>query len=492
MIGCLWATPQSIQAQELDLLPNEPVVTQHTATIRGETVRYTAEAGTLPIRQEGIVTAGMFYVAYTRDNAPDGAVRPLLFSFNGGPGTASVWMHMGYTGPRRVQYDDDGFQLQPPVGLEDNPESILDVADIVYIDPIATGFSRMVEGEDPHMYHGTLSDIQSVGEFIRLFIIRKDRWASPKFLIGESYGTTRASGLAGHLADAHQIYLNGVILVSMTGLDVESGPDVSFATRLPQYAATAWYHRQLAPELQGRSIEDLLSEVETFALDTYLPALARGDRIEEGTRRDIARQVARYTGLTPEYVLGTNLRIGSSRFWKELLRDQRLTVGRLDSRYVGVDRDAVGERPEYDPAMADWDGPFGNAVNLYLRQELGYDPDLKYNIWGPVRPWNRDDGANVGEMLRGAMQANPYMKVLIQGGYFDAATDYFTAVYTISHIQPGGEFRDRFRFAWYESGHMMYLRKPDLANANQDLREFIAWSLEEDPGYPYPVQPAGG
>ncbi|MCJ7628407.1 MAG: hypothetical protein MUO50_08465, partial [Longimicrobiales bacterium] len=405
LILLLSASPFSAaRAQEIDLLPTEPVVTQHTTTIRGETIRYTAEAGTLPIRADGKVTAQMFYVAYTRDGLPAGTVRPMVFSFNGGPGTASVWMHMGYTGPRRVRYDDNGFQLQPPVGLEDNPESILDVADIVYIDPIATGFSRMVEGEDPHMYHGTLSDIESVGEFIRLFILRKNRWASPKFLIGESYGTTRASGLAGYLADAHQIYLNGVILVSMTGLDVEAGPEVSFATALPQRAATAWYHKQLSPQHQGRPIEEFLAEVEAFALDSYLPALIRGDQLDDTTRNRIARQVADYLGLSPEYVLSANLRISSSRFWKELLRDQRLTVGRLDSRYVGVDRDAAGETPEYDPAMADWDGPFGNAVNIYLRRELGYDPDLKYNIWGPVRPWNQDDGANVAEMLRSAMQ----------------------------------------------------------------------------------------
>jgi carboxypeptidase C (cathepsin A) len=481
----------AVAGLEVTLLPEEPVVTQHTTTIRGKTVRYTAEAGTLPIRADGRVTAQMFYIAYSRTDLPEGTVRPLVFSFNGGPGTASVWMHMGYTGPRRVQYDENGFQLQPPVGLEDNPESILDVADIVYIDPIATGFSRMMPNEDPHMYHGTLSDIESVGEFIRLFILRKNRWDSPKFLIGESYGTTRASGLAGHLADAHQIYLNGVILVSMTGLNVESGPEVSFATSLPQYAATAWYHEQLAPEYQSRTIAEYLAEVEAFALDDYLPVLVRGDRINGATRNRIAEQVAAYTGLSTEYVLSANLRISSSRFWKELLRDQRLTVGRLDSRYVGVDRDAAGETPEYDPAMADWDGPFGNAVNIYLRQELGYEPDLKYNIWGPVRPWNRDDGANVGEMLRSAMQANPYMKVLIQGGYYDAATDYFGAVYTISHIQPGGEFNDRFRFAWYESGHMMYLRKADLAGSNQDVRDFIEWSLEGNPDYPYRVRPGG-
>ncbi len=485
-----WASPPAL-GQGLELLPQDVVVTQHTATIRGENVRYTAEAGTLPIRENGKVMAHIFYVYYKRDNVPAEEPRPLLFSFNGGPGTASVWMHMGYTGPRRVQYDEEGFALKPPVGLEDNPHSILDVADIVYIDPVATGFSRMVEGEEEHKYHGTLSDIESVGEFIRLFIIRKDRWASPKFLIGESYGTTRASGLAGHLVDAHQIYLNGVILVSMTDLGVEAGADVRFANVLPQLSATAWYHRQLPADLQGRPLRDLLDEVEVYAHGEYLQALVAGDGLGDGRRAEVAREVARYTGLTPEYVLSTNLRISTRRFWKELLRDQRLTVGRLDSRYLGVDRDAAGENPEYDPAIADWNGPFANAVNLYLRQELEYDPDLKYNIWGPVRPWERDQGVVVAEMLREAMRDNPYMKVLIQGGYFDAATDYFSAVYTISHIQPGGEFRDRFRYAWYESGHMMYLRQEDLAGANQDLRDFIGWCLENDHGYPREVEPRG-
>lgn len=469
---------------EAELLPEEPVITQHSTSIGGQTVEYTAEAGWLPIREKGKITARMFYAAYTRDRIADKSNRPLIFSFNGGPGTASVWMHMGYTGPRRVVYDENGFALQPPGDLEDNPHSILDAADIVYIDPIATGFSRMVEGEDLHKYHGTMSDIQSVGEFIRLYIVRKDRWMSPKFVIGESYGTTRASGLAGYLASTHQIYLNGVILVSMTGLDFEAGADVSYATSLPHLAATAWYHRQLPTDLQSQPLRTFLEEVESFAMSDYVTALLKGDRIDGAERDDVAQRVARYTGLTPEYVTSTNLRIDSRRFWKELLRDQRLTVGRLDSRYLGVDRDAAGENPEYDPAMSDWNGPFSDAVNRYIREELNYNPDLKYNVWGNVRPWNRDDGANVGDMLRRAMRDNPYLKVMVQGGYFDAATDYYSAVHTISHLQPGGEFKDRFRFSWYESGHMMYLRKPDLANANNDLREFITWCLEAVPDYP--------
>ncbi len=469
---------------EAELLPDEPVVTQHSARIGDQTVGYAAEAGWLPIRDDGKVTAKMFYIAYTRDGIDDKSSRPLVFSFNGGPGTASVWMHMGYTGPRRVVYDDDGFALMPPGGLEDNPHSVLDVADIVYIDPIATGYSRMVEGEDLHKYHGTLSDVQSVAEFIRLYILRKDRWMSPKFLIGESYGTTRASGLAGYLVSQHQIYINGVILVSMTGLDVDQGQDVSYATSLPHLAATAWYHGQLSEDLQAQPIRAFLDEVESFAMGDYVTALLRGDQIEDGERDAIAQTVAGYTGLTAGYVISTNLRISSRRFWKELLRDQGLTVGRLDSRYLGVDLDAAGENPEYDPAMSDWNGAFADAVNRYIREELNYNPDLKYNIWGNVRPWNRDQGANVGDMLRRAMRDNPYLKVLIQGGYYDAATDYYSAVYTISHLQPGGEFKDRFRFSWYESGHMMYLRKPDLANSNNDLREFIQWCLEDVTDYP--------
>jgi carboxypeptidase C (cathepsin A) len=469
---------------EAALLPDEPVVTQHTARIRGETVAYTAEAGWLPIRRDGKTVARMFYIAYTRNGVQDLSRRPLVFSFNGGPGTASVWMHMGYTGPRRVVYDDEGIAPIPPGRLEDNPQSVLDDADIVYIDPVATGFSRMVEGEDLHMFHGTIPDVESVAELIRLYLVRKDRWASPKFVIGESYGTTRASALAGYLLDRHQIYLNGVVLVSMTDLGIEQGPDVAFATALPQLAATAWYHRQLPADLQSRPLRGVLDEVEAFALDDYLAALVQGDRLDAARRQATAERVARYTGLSAEFVLAANLRVDTRRFWKELLRDQRLTVGRLDSRYLGIDREAAGENPEYDPAIADWNGPFANAVNRYLREELRYNPDLQYNVWGNVRPWDRTSPTPPGEMLREAMRENPYLKVMIQAGYFDAATDYFGAQYTISHIQPGGEFRNRFRFAYYESGHMMYLRKPDLAKANDDLREFIQWCLAGVDDYP--------
>jgi carboxypeptidase C (cathepsin A) len=466
------------RAQEAGLLPDSAVTTSHTVTIQGVRVPYTATAGTLPIRENGRVTARVFYVAYVRTDVTDRSQRPLFVSFNGGPGSSSVWMHMGYTGPRRVTYDANGFALRPPGGLQDNASSILDIADIVYIDPVATGFSRMVEGEDPHRYHGVYQDIRSVGEFVRLWVTRNDRWDSPKFLIGESYGTTRAAGLAGYLQTEHRMYLNGVILVSMTNLDVDKGDDVANATQLPHYTATAWHHKRLPPELQARALRALLDEAERFAMGPYLSALVKGQDLSDAERREVAAAAARYTGLSPEYLVSANLRVTKGRYRKELLRDQRTTVGRLDSRYTGVDVDAAGEQYEFDPAMSDWNGGFTTAVNLYLRRELGYDPDLEYNIFGPVSSWQRDPPWDVGAALRRAMTENPYLKVLIQGGYYDGATDYFSAVYTIGHLQPGGELRDRFRFSWYESGHMMYLRDEDLARANDDLRAFVKWALE--------------
>jgi carboxypeptidase C (cathepsin A) len=481
------ATPAGGSAKagkEADLLPAEPVVSQHSGRFNGQTVPYTTEAGWLPIRDDGKVVAKMFYVAYTKNGITDTSTRPLIMSFNGGPGTASLWMHLGYTGPRHVTYDDEGFQQKPPAHLEGNPHAILDVADIVFIDPIGTGFSRMVEGEDLHKFHGKLSDIQSVGDFIHSFVNQKDRWSSPKFIIGESYGTTRASGLAASLQQRFQMYLNGVILVSATQLDMERGAEVNFATGLPGKTATAWYHKRLPADLQSKPLKAALAEAEAFAMGEYITALMKGDQLSDAERDAIAAKVARYTGLDKAFVLQANLRVTFPRHWKELLRDQRYTVGRLDSRYIGIDLDAAGERPEYSPELADWNGPFGAAINKYLRSELKYNPDIQYNVWGNVRPWARDEQANVSDMLRTAMRDNPHLKVLVQGGYFDAATDYFNIMYTMQHLQPGGEYKDRYRFAWYESGHMMYLRKADLKNANDDLRSFMTWALEGAKDYP--------
>jgi carboxypeptidase C (cathepsin A) len=417
--------------------------TRHTIRIGGQTVAYTATAGTQFLRDEaGTPIASMFYVYYARDGVTDLSRRPIVYSFNGGPGTASIWMHLGFTGPRRPVYDEDGFMLQPPFRLHDNEHSILDIADIVYIDPIGTGYSRMMPGEDLHRFHGVSDDIAAMGEFIRVFTERQGRWGSPKFLIGESYGTTRASGLVGHMQSAHQMYFNGVILVSMTALQYERGADLSYVTVLPYMTATAWYHKKLPADLQAKPLEAVLAESERYASNEYQVALFKGGFLGADERAAAAKQVARLTGLPADFVLQSNLRIEKSRFWKELLRDRGLTVGRLDSRYTGVDRDASGEAPEGDPAMWAWDGPFAGAIHQYFRDELNWKTDDKYFVWGNVRPWRQDPEARVGK-------------------------------YTISHLDPGGTLMKRFTFAFYESGHMMYLKNSALAKAKQDLAAFI-------------------
>jgi carboxypeptidase C (cathepsin A) len=386
-------------------------------------------------------------------------------------------MHMGFTGPRKVVYDDEGMMPAPPFRLANNEHAILDVADIVFIDPVGTGYSRMAPGEDVHKFHGVMEDIQSVGEFIRLYTTRNSRWDSPKFLIGESYGTTRAAGLVNHMQQRHQMYFNGVVLVSMTPLDYQAGTDLSFALWLPHYTATAWYHKALPPDLQAKPLKVVLDESEQYALGGYLDALTKGDALTAAERDSVAAQVGRYAGLSKTYVMQNHLRVDRARFRKELLRSRGLTVGRLDSRYTGIDRDAGGATNEYDPAMEAWNGPFAAVINDYFRDELKWETDQKYNVWGDVRPWRRDPATNTGEMLRAAMTQNPFLRVLVLAAYYDAATDYFTAEYVMSHLDPGGSIKDRISFAFYESGHMMYVRKSDLAKAKKDVADFVRQSL---------------
>jgi carboxypeptidase C (cathepsin A) len=457
-------------------------VTKHTIEVGGQRIPYTATAGTIVLRDDKQkAEASVFYVAYTRDDVTDRARRPMFYSFNGGPGTASVWMHMGFTGPRKVVYDDEGMMPAPPFRLENNAHAILDIADIVFIDPVGTGFSRMAPGEDPHKFHGVMEDIRSVGEFIRLYTTRNSRWDSPKFLIGESYGTTRAAGLVNHMQDAHQMYFNGVILVSMTGLDYQSGTDVGFALSLPHYTATAWYHKALPTDLQSKPLRAVLQESEQFAMGAYVDALLKGDKLSTAERDTVATQVGRLAGLSKEYVINSNLRIDRGRFRKELLRSRGLTVGRLDSRYTGVDRDAAGATNEYDPAMEAWNGPFAAVINDYFRDELKWETDTKYNIWGDVQPWKRDQRTNTGEMLRAAMTQNPFLRVLVLASYYDGATDYFSAQHVMSHLDPSGGIKDRISFAFYESGHMMYVRRPDLAKSKQDIAQFVQQALRSTP-----------
>ncbi len=471
----------SAESNKVEVPVDMQQVSTHQMKIGGVNVPYTAEVGFQPVfNADGDATATLFYTYYKRSDVKDMAKRPLLISFNGGPGSASVWMHVAYTGPRVLNVDSEGYPLQP-YGVKDNPHSVLDVADIVFVNPVNTGFSRVLPGADgempskaeqKEMFFGVNEDVAYLSDWINTFVNRKARWESPKYLIGESYGTTRVSGLALALQQRQWMYINGVILVSPTDLGLERAGAVKQANRLPYFAATAWYHKQLEPSLQSKDLLELLDEVEAYALDKYLPALAKGNSLSASDYEGVAKQVARYSGLTEKEVKQNNLDIDTAYFWKALLRENGQTVGRLDSRYIGLDEKEVGIRPDYWAELDSWLHSFTPAINTYLRDELGLKTDLKYNMFGPVHPWNRD-GNKTGENLRQAMAMNPYMKVMVQSGYYDGATNYFDGKYNLWQLDRSGKMKDRMSFKGYRSGHMMYLRAEDLKLSNDDLREFI-------------------
>lgn len=461
---------------ERKLPPDMSIAKTAEVTIRGARVPYRVTTGTQPVYgEDGKTIAALHHTYYERTDVTDTARRPLFISFNGGPGSGSLWMHLGYTSPKLLVIDDEGFPVQP-YGIRDNPHSILDVADIVYVNPANTGFSRVLDPEvDRELFFGVEADITYLADWIDVFVSRKGRWRSPKYLIGESYGTTRVSGLAGVLQDQHWMYLNGVILVSPTGLGMAAeGPAPrSPVLKLPYYAAAAHYHGQLEEPLQSMGLQELLAEVEEFTLDEYLPALSRGSFLGEERRAEIARRVARYAGLSEEFVTGHNLAVPAEAFWKELLRDEGYSIGRLDSRYLGIDRQTEGESYDYPPELTSWNHAFAPAINHYLRDQLGFETDLQYYLFGPVRPWEGREDVDVAEELRRAMAQNPFLQVMVQSGYYDGATDYFTAKYVLWNLDRSGRLKDRLRFEGYESGHMMYLRAEDLATSNQHIREFI-------------------
>jgi carboxypeptidase C (cathepsin A) len=472
-------------ASERQIEIDSNVVTKHKTTVNGKRFEYTATTGTQPVwNEDGEPTATLFYTYYQRSDIKDRSKRPLLMSFNGGPGSASVWMHVAYTGPKSLNVDDEGYPVQP-YGVKTNPYSVLDVADIVFINPVNTGYSRVLPNKDgkmpskeeqQKMFFGVNADIKYLAEWLNTFVTRNERWQSPKFLIGESYGTTRVSGLALALQNQQWMYLNGVVLVSPTGLGIKRDGPVDAANRLPYFAATAWYHQALDAELQQKDLYDVLPEVEEFAINQYLPALAKGAFISPEEKQHIATKVAAYSGLSVKTVLQNNLDISPAFFWKDLLRDRGQTVGRLDSRYLGIDKQEAGSRPDYNAELTSWLHSFTPAINYYLRADLNYKTDIKYNMFGPVHPWDRS-GDNTGENLRQAMAQNPYLKVLTQSGYYDGATNYFDAKYNMWQLDPSGKMKHRLSFKGYRSGHMMYLRRADLEQSNQDLREFILDAL---------------
>jgi len=466
----------SAQSNTVDRNPHDHATTKEgSVVIKGNRVDYTVTFGKQPVFDDkGTVIASLFYTFYQKKGGT--AERPLMMSFNGGPGSASVWMHMGYTSPKQLNIDDEGYPVQP-YGVHDNPESILDVTDIVYVNPVNTAFSRAAEGVEEKQFFGVNEDIAYLSKWLELFVSRNKRWTSPKFLIGESYGTNRVSGLAARMQGSQWMYLNGVILVSPTPLGIERGGPVAAALRLPYFSATAWYHKQLESSLQGRTLEELLPEVEAFTINEFLPAIAKGGSLSPSDRLSIAAQAGKYAGIDAQVFLDFNLNVSTSYFWKELLRDQGLTVGRLDSRYRGLDKQDGGQAYDYDPAMSAWNHAFAPAINHYLRDVLGYETTLQYNLFGPVSPWNRD-GDQTGENLRSALSQNPNLYLMVQSGYFDGGTDYFNAKYTMWNLDPGGRLQNRMRFEGYESGHMMYLRKEDLSLSNDHIREFVKTALE--------------
>ncbi|MBK7872620.1 MAG: carboxypeptidase [Saprospiraceae bacterium] len=467
------------RAQEERMLPADTMImTKHEVSIKGQRVPYTATTGTQPVWNEaGKPIAALHYTYYERTDIQDRAARPLVISFNGGPGSASVWMHIAYTGPKNIIIDDEGYPVQP-YGIRDNPHSILDVADIVYINPVNTGYSRILDKDAKReTFFGVNADIKYLAEWLNTFVSRKNRWQSPKYLIGESYGTTRVSGLALELQNAQWMYLNGVILVSPTGLGIERDGPVDAANRLPYFAATAWFHKVLAPELQQKDLDQLLVEAENFTINELLPAMAMGGFIDEQKRKALAQKMAYYSGISEKTILQHNLDVPYNFFWKDLLRERGgYTVGRLDSRYKGIDSKEAGVSPDYNSEITSWLHSFTPAINYYFRNQLNFKTDIKYNMFGPVNPWDRS-GDNTGENLRQAMAQNPYLKVMVQSGFYDGATTYFNAKYSMWHLDPSGRMKDRLRFEGYRSGHMMYLRQEDLAKANEHIREFIRASL---------------
>lgn len=460
-------------AQERVLPAESAVSSTASVTIKGKVVPYKVTAGTQPVwNAEGKPSAALFYTYYERTDVTDKSRRPLVISFNGGPGSASVWMHVAYTGPKVLNIDSEGYPVQP-YGVKDNPHSILDVADIVYIDPVNTGFSRILDPKaEKSTFFGVNADIKYLGDWLDNFVSRVGRWTSPKYLIGESYGTTRVSGLALDLQNNHWMYLNGVILVSPTEIGIKRDGPVNDALSLPYYTAAAWYHKKLPADLQQKDLLDVLTESEKFTIDEFIPALSKGGFIDPAKRKEIAGKAARYSGLNEEVLLSHNLAVPTQYFWKELLRTEGFTVGRLDSRYKGIDKMAAGSSPDFNSELTSWLHSFTPAINYYLRDVLKYKTDLQYNMFGPVRPWDNSND-NTGENLRLAMAENPYLHVMIQSGYYDGATTYFDAKYSMWQLDPSGKMKDRLRFEGYRSGHMMYLRAEDLVTSNDHIRDFI-------------------
>ncbi|HEV3042064.1 MAG TPA: peptidase S10 [Candidatus Angelobacter sp.] len=448
------------------------VVTHHSARIGGQQINYTATAATYVIKSDdGTPKASMFYVAYIKDGSQDISRRPISFVYNGGPGSASLFTHMGM-GPKRPVLSPDGHGSSAPYSVVDNEDSFLDATDLVFIDAISTGFSRPAPGENPAQFHGIIPDANWFADFIYQYVTRNERWASPKFLIGESYGTTRSAELAGVIQQKHQMYLNGVVLVSAVAF-ASWGADDRSEFYLPTYTATAWYHHLLAPDLQNLTIEQVAQRAREFAHGEYAAALQKGEDLPPAEYKKIVEQIARFTALSPKYIEQTNLRIAAFRWFKELLRDKRLTVGRLDSRFTGMDVDAAGERNEYDSSEASYEGVYVGTFQDYVRRELKWESDLYYTVTANVRPWDQTGDTAVAEVLRSAMTQQTHLKLLVVCGYYDVATPFDGIERTVSHMHLEPPVRKNVSFAYYEAGHMMYIDDKERHKLHKDIDDFI-------------------
>ena len=466
-------------------------ITQHR--LKAQKLNYTALTGTLVLKEEREAEgeqagnfegdkprAEVFFISYTLDGVKDSAERPITFIFNGGPGSSSVWLHMGVFGPRRVVMNDVEA-VRPPYELTDNAHTLLKDSDLVFIDPVSTGFSRPVTGEKAKAFHTLKKDLASVGDFIRLYTTRYARWNSPKFLAGESYGTARAAAISLYLQERHGLYLNGLMLVSSilnwaTALPAP-GNDLPYALFLPSFAATAWYHQKLPKALQDKPLREVLDEVETFALGEYTQSLLQGSSLPPADKKRVTRVLARYSGLSEAYIAQTNLRINIYRFIKELLRDERKTVGRLDARITGYDLDAAGEHIEQDPSLSLIMGPYSGAFNHYVRAELGFESDLPYEILkGIYKTWSFESDneyVNVAEDLRKAIAMNPQLQIFVANAYYDLATPYFATEYTFNHLGLEPHLHQNITMSYYEAGHMMYVHPESLRRLSEDVSAFV-------------------
>jgi len=463
------------QAQQRVAPPPEEkssVTANHSVRIGGQQINYTTTAANYVIKaDDGTPKASFFFVAYTKQDVPDVSKRPLSFVYNGGPGSASCFTHMGM-GPKRIVLTDDGHGMPAPYSIVDNESSFLDASDLVFIDAVSTGYSRPAPGENPSQFYGLTQDATWFADFIYQYITRNERWSSPKFLIGESYGTTRSAELSSVLQQRHQIYLNGVVLVSAVGFG-SWGADDRSKYFLPTYSTSAWFHHLLPPDLQKLSIEEVAKQARQFAHGEYAAALEKGDELPPAEYQQVVKDIARFTGLSTKYIEETNLRINPSRWFKELMRDKRRTVGRLDSRFTGMDVDAAGERNEYDSSEASYEGAYVAMFQDYVRRELKWNSDQYYTVSARVQPWEQGTPGQAGEALRSAMTQQTYLKLLVVCGYYDLATPFNGIEQTVSHMNLEPPIRKNVSFAYYEGGHMMYIDKKAREKLHRDVTAFI-------------------